>query len=176
LIELNQDFNNREKAKETLLHFASAELTSHASNIIGLALILFSYLNIVFGSGYFERVSTVSLMQTPLAGLLVKSSLDYIIIFLVFWLINSGILFQLMRLVYYGRWSHYIIVCTENVDTVNELRNVVQRKAAEDKRRFFLVPVQWFAEGVSEHSIGFWFSLIVSFVYSSILFYVFFLF
>lgn len=113
-------------------------------------------------------------MQTPIVDLLAKSTLDYVVIFLIFWFINAGILFQLMRLVYYGRLSHYVIVCTENVDTVNELCEVVMEKA--DKGRFFLIPVKWFAGGISEHSSGFWFSFFESFVISSILFYVFFLF
>lgn len=45
---MSDNLERLEHSKETLLHFASSELTSHAANLIGLAVILFAYLNIIY--------------------------------------------------------------------------------------------------------------------------------
>lgn len=94
--------SDTDKLKESILRFASSELTSHAASFIGLSIILFSYLTFVA-----DRFAAVPLSSTIVLN--DKSTFDYMIIFLILWLLISGILFALMRLVYYGHFVYHTI-------------------------------------------------------------------
>ena len=143
-----------EDFKESLLRFTSSELTSHASNIIGFAIILFAYLNVV--SRYFQPVP----LKPPFC--LSESTLRYIIVFGILWVINTIIIFALGRLAYYGKIATKLIYYDESVDSSAKLWEETTNKV--DK-----IPFKWFSKGISVLSIGFWLSLFVSFVVSFIL-------
>ena len=167
--------SNLEKAKETLLHFASSELASHASNLMGLSVILFAYLTAVFQSCYFPRIE-INLSYIP-----PRPTFDYVVIYIIFWFLNSGIVFSTMRLVYYGKYGHAIIVFPETkddekwvpfIDGIKTLRDRVAENATKGK---FKTILRWFSTGISEFGAGVLVSLILGFIISLALFWVFFI-
>lgn len=167
--KLNSSYNTRvtvlstniDKLKDSLLRFTSSELTSHASNIIGLSIILFAYLNVV--SRYFtERIPfslTFSLSEA--------TTWRYTVVFLILWVVNAGIIFSILRLVFYGKFASEIIHYQGTVFSLIELWTKVGDKVKE--ARFFGLPIRWFSEGISGLSRGLWFSFLVSFLVTAIL-------
>lgn len=85
-----------EESKDVILDYASSEITSHASSILGLAVLLFACLTAVFDSGSFPKISV------NLSYVFTRHTFDYGVIFVLFWVLVSGILYQVMRLIYYG--------------------------------------------------------------------------
>lgn len=158
--------------QDTLLRFASSELTAHAANLIGLALLLFSYLNFIVSSGNFPRICFALPRNTT--EFFSKATADYFTIFLIFWVLNTGLFFAVNRLMYYGRYAYKIMIQEENVKNLKEFIDIIAEKI--DKERISgLFPTYWFKSGISIASKGIWFSIIVGFFISIFLFYIFFI-
>jgi hypothetical protein len=113
--------------RDTLLRFCSSELTSHASNIIGLSIILFAYFGVV-GQLFKERIP-FQLCDVPLTW----ESLRYVIVFLILSVIIAFIFFAGMRLVYYGKLAEYWNV----TDNVNIFRHIGAIEITETGKKLF---------------------------------------
>ena len=113
-----------EKTKETLLRFASSELTSHASNIIGFTILLFTYLNVA--TNRFERLVFVLPESINLSD--VKFGIFYVFLYLIFWVLNSGVFFCTMRLIYYGKYGNAIIHSKKRLKTIAGLNQAVGQR------------------------------------------------
>lgn len=185
--------DNTEHSKDTLLHFASSELTSHAGSLLALSVILFTYLSIIFPN--------FQMSFDLYSAILFKPTFDYIVIFLIFWVLNSGIIFTAMRLIFYGAYAHAIIVFPEDKDrekleaelakinkkrkelkenelimndlNIKHLRDLISTALKEEKF-LGIIPYNWFSSGISERkSGGLVFSFALGFLVSKILFFVF---
>lgn len=166
-----------EQSKDTLLKFASSGLSLHASNLIGESVILFAYLNVILSSDRFPRIEINLNKCIPF-----RPTFDYIIIFIIFWILNSGIIFSVMRLIYYGRFAHEIIVFPQSEDDAKNMENIKVIKTLRDKvaintakGTFFKIPQKWFSSGIAKLTGGLWFSFGLGFIISKILFFVFFI-
>jgi len=148
-----------EDLKETLLRFVTAELTSHASLIIGFSIILFAYLNVI-SQFYPDRVPFI-LSFYP------STALRYLAIFLILWVLNTLIMYTLIRLAYYGKLATLIIFYDKTTNSSMKLWKEVTDVVK--KATLFKIPMNWYSKGMSIKSIGFWFSLFVGFVMSFIL-------
>lgn len=148
-----------EDFKEILLRFVSSELTSHASGIIGFSIILFAYLNVI-SQFYPDRIPFTPCFYHP-------ASTRTLFVFLILWAINTLIIYTLLRVAYYGKIASELIQYDKPTNSSKELWDKVTNEIR--KETFFTVPFEWFRKGISSLSIGFWLSLFVSFVVSSIL-------
>ena len=151
------------------MHFVSAELTSHSSNLIGLSIILLSYLSVA--TGRFPRVQFI--YGNCFLFCFSKSTFDYIVLFLIFWLLNSGIIFSVMRLAYYGHLSSKIIDSERKKKSLKELWDAIAEDVM-DKKILGVLPIKWFKSGIGRLSGGICISLAVGFLLSILLFFVFF--
>lgn len=159
------------KFQDTLLRFASSELTAHAAHLIGLAVLLFSYLSFIVSSEYFPRIYFALPRNTT--EFFSKATIDYFVIFLIFWVLNTGLFFALNRLIYYGKYAHTIMTHEKKAKNLKEFVNEIA-KTTDKGKIFGLYPRSWFKHGLSITSKGFWFSISVEFLISILLFYVFF--
>jgi len=157
-----------DEIKDNLLRFASSELTSHASNLLGISILLFTYLNVTIQSQYFPKI------QFPLAesAFNLKTVFDYSVIFLIFWVLNTGVFFTVVRLVYYGKYANTIIRYEKPINSLKELHEEVCNRVRNEK--FLGVSLGSFSSGVSELSKGFWYSFVIGFILSIVVFSVFF--
>jgi hypothetical protein len=161
--------SHTEEVKETLLDFASSELTSHANSLIGLSILLFTFLTGILTSNYFPR------MQFALPQSLsdfTKSTIDYGFIFCIFWLLDTGIVFTVMRLMFYGSFAHEIVDYDKPVESLHDLRDILDKEMTT--KRNWIPNIFWFKGGMGLRRRGFWFSLFIGFVLTSLLFYIFF--
>lgn len=162
-ISLGSEIDQLDKLKDILLRFVSSELTSHASNLVGLSIILFAYLDVA--TRLFPRP------LKPETCNWVLSCFSYIMIFLIFWIVNSGIIFTLMRLVFYGHIADKIINYDKDVKTLEKLWNDIGKNGKEEEQ---IIPLKWFRSGIARLSRGLIFSFIVGFAVTFLLFLVFF--
>ncbi len=160
-----------EESKEVLLSFVSSEITSHAGSILGLAVLLFAYLTAIFDSNYFPKIS-VNLANIPF-----RPTFDYAVIFVIFWVLISGIMYSVMRLIYYGNFANETIHFSEKKGRSLEMKELWDEVAANVHkiRGFSIVPMSWFSRGISKDKGGIWFSFGIGFIMSVILFVVFFI-
>ena len=149
--------------KDTLLKFASSELTSHAANVLAIGVILFSYLNIIYPD--FQVECNLS------SPLIFKPTFNFIVVFCVFWILNSGIIFSTLRLVYYGGIAHEIIYFSGTATDISQLSVAVANKLAN--KTFFKIPLKLFSSGISESKGGIYFALLLGLIVSGILFFTF---
>ena len=141
--------DNTERTRETYLRFVSSELTSHAANLIGLSIILFAFLSAV--PQYFpSRVPAIIRCVSP-----------YTLVFLLLWIISTGIFFAFMRLVYYGKIAHFTL--THELAHITSLPQLVQQLERDYQGRRVH---DWFGRGISHISPGLYFSIVVGFIAS----------
>lgn len=157
--------SDKDKLKESILRFASSELTSHAASFIGLSIILFSYLTFVA-----DRFPAVPLSSTIV--LTNKSTFDYMIIFSILLLLISGIVFALMRLVYYGHFVYRTINIVSRKESLKGLYLDISEEV--EKKKILFVRVAWFKSGIATLSIGTVSSFVVGLFITLILFWAFF--
>lgn len=93
--------------RQILLDFYTAELSSHANTIIGLAIVLFSFLTMT------PKSYSYSFVQQPL---------PYILIVIANWLFMFGMSYTFGRLQYYGAFAHQILVFNDQVTTVAAMK------------------------------------------------------
>jgi len=136
-----------ERTRETYLRFVSSELTSHAANLIGLSIILFAFLGVVPS----DRVPVIINCVSP-----------YSLIFLLLWVISTGIFFAFMRLVYYGQIAHFTITQTFE-QQITDLPQLVRQLGETFQGRTIY---DWFGSGISYTSHGFHLSIVVGFIAS----------
>lgn len=148
-----------EDVKGHLLDFATTELSSHANVIIGLAIILFTFLTVVIESKLFIPISLQQCWNI--------SSYKYWLVFVGIVAIIFLIIFDFGRLAFYGAYSHQIIAYPpENIKGLADLREKIE---AITKKKFVF---HW-AKGLI--SWGSLVSLVGSFIISSLLFWIFFI-
>jgi hypothetical protein len=146
-----------EELKRNLLHFVSSELTSHAASIVGLSVLLFTCINVFARDGFLPR------LQFSHALYISKTTFDYVIAFLAFWTLNTGIFYSFMRLTYYGAFAHETIILEDF--TPNSLESLRKHVAGEIKG-----VTSWFSGGLSWKSDGSRLSLLVGLAISLVLF------
>jgi len=127
---MSDNLERLEKSKAALLHFASAEITSHAADLIGLAVLLFAYLNIIYPN--FPKICL-----NPYSLITLKQVFDYVVIFIIFWVLNSGVIFAVMRLIYCGGYANAIISLPEDSNKVEMEKESKWLAGINEKRREF---------------------------------------
>jgi hypothetical protein len=151
--------DDTERLKEIALRFCYSELTSHSSSIIGFAVILFAYLNVI--SQYFERIPfTLEIHNTP-------TSWRYLVVWLILSLIIAGIFFNGMRLVYYGKLTNEVIKYEAPFNSIKLLIEGTSKNV--QNKRFALLKCDWFGSGASAESEGFWLSFPIGFLVAFII-------
>jgi hypothetical protein len=148
-----------EELKRTFLHFLSSELTAHAASIVGLSVLLLTCINVFTREGFLPKI------QFPAQLIISKITFDYVIIFLTFWLLCTGVFYSFMRLTYYGALAHQIVTLAgftpANLETLHTY--VVNQIAGKEV-------IGWFSGGISLKARGFWLSVVVGFMISVIQF------
>jgi len=160
---LSQDTEN---AKGILLRFCSSELTSHAGNIIGFSVILFSYLSVA--SRFFPDIASKFkfYLQNPITNKLewLIFFCSVLVIFLILSVITTAIIFALFRLCFYGRCSHQTIMHKSSTNTVRELWKEISKEVEDET--VFGIPLIWFSRGIADLPTGFAFSVGLSLIVS----------
>ncbi len=157
---------NAEETKNTILRFVSSEMAAHTSNLIGISVILFSYLTAAVNR--FPRVS----MGINLCDFWFWA---YLVIFLIFWLLNSGIVFVIGRLSYYGNFADEVIMSESTSTSLKTMWEEIAKEVKERKLPVIHFPVEWWQSGIARPSKGFAVSFIIGFVTAIMLFLAFFL-
>lgn len=163
---VNDLISDTDRLKESILRFTSSELTSHAANFIGLSILMFSYLTFVA-----DRFPPVQF--SFVIDLACRSTWNYMIIFLVLWLLTTGIIFALARLAYYGQFAYRTINIISRQESLRGLYNEISEDVTK-QQILKAVPVAWFKSGIARLSIGFALSFVLGLIVASILFLAFF--
>jgi hypothetical protein len=157
-----------DNTKQAILHFISSELSSHASNLIGVSIILFTYLT----------VATNSFSRVPIGINLCDSRFwAYLVIFLIFWILNSGLVFVIGRLAYYGNLANELIIYqqeNQNALNISELWKEISKRVQRCRYPLIHISIGWWASGAARPSRGLYISLFIGFAIAGILFLVFF--
>jgi hypothetical protein len=145
---------NPETVKDNVLKFVSSELGAHSANLIGMAIILFTYLTAVvnrYEKGSFKADFWNYFFPDW------KGAVSYFIVFFIFWLINSGIIFATGRLIFDGVFARETIEIESSETTFKGLWDKVNEEIQKRKlwRRWILL---W-KSGIAHPSWG----LLVSF-------------
>jgi hypothetical protein len=148
--------SNTEEVKKTYLAFVSSELTAHAATIIGVSVLFFTCANL------FTQNSILPPIQFPLTVTISKATFDYIIAWLIFWLLAAVGFYSFMRLIHYGALAHQIIVNPEQTEHLHLLRSSCERALANKGI------VSWFACGIAWRSRGMYLSIIIGLIVSII--------
>lgn len=130
-----------------MLNFVDSEITSHSNNLIGLAVILFAYLTAIFESKLFPQV-TINLY----APFSVQPAFNYFVIFVIFWILNSGIIFTVLRLIYYGKYTRALMDFKEQVGSLADLREKIRDIVRSEE--VFGIRMKWVESGIAVSSIG----------------------
>ncbi len=139
-----------EDVKDSFLSFLSSGLTYYAGTFVGLAVILFTYLNVVIG--YFPRIPLR--LEFHLSWL----TLRYFFSFLILFVVNAAMIFTLMRLIIYGKLAAQTVLYGKSADSLRQLNEEVVKRI-EGIRLFGILPLRWFFGGIEEYPRGFWLSL-----------------
>lgn len=166
VIELVSDID---KLKESILRFASSELTNHAANFIGLSIILFTVLNVAILR--FPRVPLKFEFPNPCQ----KSTWDFFIIFVILWTLVTGMIFAIGRIAFYGTLAHEtieypsqgIIISEGEKISLKELHKKIADKVCLSKVKLLGLipfPLTYFKSGIGRASSG----LLISFAFGLI--------
>lgn len=140
--------NNPEEIRETLLRFATSELTSHGSLLIGFSVILFAFFELV------NRSFATSIVFEPCFRYPV--SLRYLLVFLFIGFLIGGIIFVMMRFIFWGRILSRIVYSGSLSETItfdkywNQIFDSLK----------FSRPLKWWSKGIRKDPKGLILSLI----------------
>jgi len=148
-----------EQVRGNILQYLAQEKNSHASQVVGLAVILFAYLDMATRQ-FFPLRFQLKIPST-------QADWQYILVFMVLVVIVWGLVFELLRLNYYSYITKRVLIYNKEAANFKNMWNCL-RGECEKEKWARIIPFKWLG-GPEANWRGGLLSIILSLILSSIL-------
>lgn len=150
---------DKEQVRGNILQYLAQEKNSHASQIVGLGVILFAYLDIISRQFFPLRFE----WKIPN----IQADWQYILIFMVLVVIVWGLVFELLRLNYYSYITKKVLIYNKATANFKNMWDCL-RGECEKEKWARIIPFKWLGGPEANWRAGL-LSVVLSLIISSIL-------